>query len=760
MNRKGPAFLSAAESSSPDDHNISDRPQQANVTASELVLLTQERRIVHGTQVAYDHKIQNAITWFQRNNPRALRSRTADDGSNILEFKFPLNKKFILDFFGELTRFAHKRDMNIFDDREPYSITHLKGYRSAFVNLCSKNNTQLSADLDAGLNTLLDGYEKTINDLRKRGVMKIHEGKNPFTYIGYYLLAGKLLRKVLPRHGCGGWSASIFSWAFFTIMWNLMSRSDSVDTINLEHIKWSEDSLIIEEQGGKSDQTGEAKYGKHIYANPENPTVCPVLALAVLTFTRSFRENGGTQLFAGGNSKNRFSKILRDVFRSLTENEKHLLPLQADEVGTHSCRKGSSSYCLGQVAGPTPVSVFIRMNHSLGDVKDRYIHYGEGADQLCGRMVTGLCYTDDTFGILPPHFTDDVLNSLNVEDWGELIDGYIFLPTGFKSVLPFLLASVFFHEKFLRDTLDDNHPIFQAAVFSQNSKLELMRQSKPLTGIAVCPVTKLKATGIPPHCALYTAVTKMEKRLLELEKRIIDQEDKMQHDWPQHISAVICKDLTENFEVNGLNGINRMQLDISLKTLSEQIMEGVERLVQQCIGSSANNADENDISEDAFKWRAWPGSNGVIVRFVPPDWTFPKNIPLSMLWKLWHFGHKDMGIRPYKLLNMKVEAGNDYKLHVSNYNRAATIMRYLDEQLKNSDPPLLPHDFHSITQLKPSKAYKLFGKLYSQLLERINHTGKLDCNRDDEISYGTIYNLLLASDPLGEITRKRKRQPK
>jgi len=72
-------------------------------------------------------------------------------------------------------------------------------------------------------------------------------------------------------------------------MWNLMSRSDSVDSLMLTHFDWDEDSLIIEEQGHKADQKGEFKYWKHIYANPLNPDVCPILALGVHLFCSGFQ---------------------------------------------------------------------------------------------------------------------------------------------------------------------------------------------------------------------------------------------------------------------------------------------------------------------------------------------------------------------------------------------------------------------------------------------------------------------------------------
>lgn len=85
----------------------------------------------------------------------------------------------------------------------------------------------------------------------------------------------------IPDRNGQSWSTVVFSWAYFVLMWNLMSRSDSVDTIMLQHVEWVDDALVIEEQGHKDDQTGSDKYGKHIYANPYEPFKCPILAWLV-----------------------------------------------------------------------------------------------------------------------------------------------------------------------------------------------------------------------------------------------------------------------------------------------------------------------------------------------------------------------------------------------------------------------------------------------------------------------------------------------
>lgn len=90
--------------------------------------------------------------------------------------------------------------------------------------------------------------------------------------------------------------------------------------------------------------------------------------------------------------------------RSLNEDEIQELGSPSEEIGAYSLRIGSSTYALGQVYGPSPVAVFLRMGQSLGCLKDRYIHCGEGTDQLCSRMMCGFPFDSLKFGVLTPHF--------------------------------------------------------------------------------------------------------------------------------------------------------------------------------------------------------------------------------------------------------------------------------------------------------------------------------------------------------------------
>ncbi|KAJ0391783.1 hypothetical protein P43SY_002897 [Pythium insidiosum] len=189
--------------------------------------------------------------------------------------QLPLPKEAMLGFFGHLSGPAHECDINSIhaDDAESpsLSVSCVTGYKSALVDLYRTHEVELDSALNEELKSVLDGYEKTINGPKQRGLMEVNDGKRHLKSNGYDLLAHELFTQTRDAKG-QSWATIVFAWSYFVLMWNLMSRSDSVDKIMLQHIDWAEDALIVEEQGHKGDQTGADKFGKHVYANPYEPS--------------------------------------------------------------------------------------------------------------------------------------------------------------------------------------------------------------------------------------------------------------------------------------------------------------------------------------------------------------------------------------------------------------------------------------------------------------------------------------------------------
>ena len=148
-----------------------------------------------------------------------------------------------------------------------------------------------------------------------------------------------------------------------------------------------------------------------MYANPHNPEICPVLALACYIFSNpgifqegeeevvegegsgsgpasSRRQKG--RLFPGGNQYDRFMDCLHRIVVKYPEAF-FALGISPGDLGSHSARKGASSHaCSGTTVSPPMVSICLRAMWSMGHVKERYLQYEKAGNQYLGRVVTGL----------------------------------------------------------------------------------------------------------------------------------------------------------------------------------------------------------------------------------------------------------------------------------------------------------------------------------------------------------------------------------
>ncbi len=159
----------------------------------------------------------------------------------------------------------------------------------------------------------------------------------------------------------------------------------------------------------KNDQTGDrSHYPRHIYANPFNPEICPILAFGVhfLCFPLSFKQE---KIFHGTNQDERFLQTLQrafnedSIFNYLKEYN-----TKPDELGSHSIRKGSATYCSMGNSGDCPIiAVQLRAGWSLPGVQDTYLQYDAAGDMNVGRVLFGLPCGTPEFATLPPFFNND-----------------------------------------------------------------------------------------------------------------------------------------------------------------------------------------------------------------------------------------------------------------------------------------------------------------------------------------------------------------
>ncbi len=100
--------------------------------------------------------------------------------------------------------------------------------------------------------------------------MSATEGKSCITNTGFTeIVRGCRAIANVENPSLSNYSASIFAAAWVLLQWNLVSRSVSVEDLQLEHLDWSGDRLHCHFAKTKSDQTGEGNSNiKSVYANP------------------------------------------------------------------------------------------------------------------------------------------------------------------------------------------------------------------------------------------------------------------------------------------------------------------------------------------------------------------------------------------------------------------------------------------------------------------------------------------------------------
>ncbi|KAG2984446.1 hypothetical protein PC116_g17684 [Phytophthora cactorum] len=108
---------------------------------------------------------------------------------------------------------------------------------------------------------------------------------------------------------------------------------------------------------------------------------------------------------------------------------------QGDHTGTKKAGKAqlvvNSNYLLGATIRID--FVYLRTGQSPCKLKDRYIHFREGANQLCGRMIARLPFKSERFVVLPPHFPPEVMDKMAIDYWKQIVSGYTNCPRGVQA---------------------------------------------------------------------------------------------------------------------------------------------------------------------------------------------------------------------------------------------------------------------------------------------------------------------------------------
>lgn len=625
-----------------------------------------------------------------------------------------------------------------------------------------------------------------------------------------YVAIVKGCRELYKRHAVPSnthFFGSILAWAWVTLQWNLVSRSNSVENIHLEHVSWHGDSMRILFAKSKGDQTGEGLSNeKHIYPNPKRPEVCAILALAVYFFSTSRPLKDGelkdTKLFPGTFQKAHWADLLQDGIKNV-EDGIDLGCLKKDSkclgllstfifssfyslVGTHSIRKGAATFLLSLVDGPSAIMVYLRAGWSLGNVPDRYIHAGTGSDQLVGRSVALLPLHSPEFADLGPHFTQAGMKLLLTMGIDKFCPSFEKLPDTFKTSVPYLLATLCHHYTWLTSNLPSTFPLWQSQIFTRFfSDFEELRKHVTL-GCNINKETNMTATGIPGHIATSTKLDELSTKVTKLTDELAESRKETRQvlaDYHQQTlnvlneqPEILKKLLLQHFDGLGPRTITIEDLTGVMKEMSKNMTtkfqemidnSGFSSFVRSSIQPATTISATNTITSNVDTHHAyhyWGNKYRLICdcsctsachtdEFVSYSFIVP-SCSLNAFYRLWLFGDARNKTGPLKLLKSIYktdikESTNSKEISESNWNKitkAAMVIRNFEKFLP-TDKVLSESNFD---QIFPKAYASFYDSLYS---DAKRHKDWL------QISYGALCNRIskINNPSVPQITRNNRK---
>lgn len=271
-----------------------------------------------------------------------------------------------------------------------------------------------------------------------------------------------------------------------------------------------------------------------------------------------------------------------------------------------------------------------------------------------GRVVTGLDMNDISFAILPPHFINDSYLELCNNEMLPYYDEY---PSIFKTVIPYLIASIIMHRKWLVETLPAQHPLFKTRFWCQNIN-EAKYHNSVITGLNRDDSVNMRATGVPPHLVVANQVSEIIKTIDVMKDNFQNILDKL----PQ----IVVDKILDKFVINGTIPVTRQDI---IEILRDTLPAYLSNFNPNNNNANTSNNNSNDQEQEAeFQWFTW--SNGTM-HCVPEDFRFPTRNNTKIMFQLWYKGDISTHIAPYRSIQPFDLANKADKTPLS---RAKTLM--------------------------------------------------------------------------------------
>ena len=187
------------------------------------------------------------------------------------------------------------------------------------------------------ITVLFRGLKRHVTKEKQGDKGKFGTGKVPVSFSLYHCLNEYILRDNSLD--------SIFARASLTTPWNLICHATNTCAIHLHHMDWQNDLLYIYFAHMKNNQVDNRKRDpRHIYSNPIDPKVCPILSLSIYFSVFNIIGTKDSTLFPRENQYKRFSKYLKKICTKYEDKILRDFQTVIEDIGVHSLWEGATSY--------------------------------------------------------------------------------------------------------------------------------------------------------------------------------------------------------------------------------------------------------------------------------------------------------------------------------------------------------------------------------------------------------------------------------
>ena len=447
-------------------------------------------RVCPHTREAYDLHMRQCAVWAQSN--AQFKDEVVSAGGDV-HMKWPLNVEAVVGFVDQLQQrqvpWPHTQKLK---HLAPSSLAHVF---SAFRDIYSVHAQPVPQSLEMYFKNSYRAYTLFISQQKLEGLYPDTINSVGFSVSTYKQICDKLVGYWASGRGSCN-SAVCHLRTFFIFCFSLLGRAERIGRLRFQWMSWTDDCLLVKIPTTKSDQAGSMSYFKRVYANALNPFVCPILALAIEVFSRNSSEADPDRVFPGSLPHQihnfGFKTFLRKTF-GLTG-----LGVDSSRITGHSPKR-SAIMTVSDCEVIQWHSAELRADHKCGITSSYQTSPAPQQDGIMGRILSCLPFGEREFNLAPPHF--DAKDIVSVP-FSKMVTNFESYTTDFKSVIPFLFASLVYHWEWIERNISQNHPIFTSKfAVLHNSNIPCWR-SKVLGG-SLGARSLLKVTGNSRLCDMH-----------------------------------------------------------------------------------------------------------------------------------------------------------------------------------------------------------------------------------------------------------------